>query len=129
MWFCLYCCFIEISCQGHLQILMNTCLSATPDTCPHPPWGNILFFGFCDTPHIFFLPLSVFSHFLCWFFLLYSTCMCYIFQGSLYFTFCTLTIGDIIYAIGFKTIYVLLASTFVSPALTLLKLWSCIYSY
>ena len=52
----------------------------------------------------------------CCFFLLSYTCMCWIFQASL------LTIGGLIYLIGFKNIYVLFASMFLSPALTLLPI-------
>lgn len=95
---------------------MDTCLSAASAACPHSPWGNILSFGFCDTLDIFFLTLAVFSHYLCCFFLLSYTCMCWIFQASL------LTIGGLIYLIGFKNIYVLFASMFLSPALTLLPI-------
>lgn len=116
MWSCLYCRFIEITHQGHLQILMDTCLSAASAACPHSPWGNILSFGFCDTLDIFFLTLAIFSHYLCCFFLLSYTYMCWIFQASL------LTIGGLIYLIGFKNIYVLFASMFLSPALTLLQI-------
>ena len=42
------------------------------------------------------------------------------FGGSLSFTFCTHTVGDLIYPIGLKTVYILLVLMFLSLALTLL---------
>lgn len=86
MWFCLYQCFTEVillkvtsKCDGLMSV---SSIWWTYFCYLHSLCGNILFFGFCDTTQVFFLPLAVSSHSLCGFFLLFSTCMCWIFWGA-----------------------------------------------
>lgn len=108
------------SCQVHLQNLMDTCVSAGFDTYLHSPCGNILSLAsvtlkFSSDLYLFLLiPFADSSS---------SNQLEGVgfFQGSLGFTFCTLTVGGLMYSIGFKTIDILLAPIFLSPTLTLFQ--------
>lgn len=100
---------------------MDTCVSAGFDTYLHSPCGNIFSLASVTLK---------FSSYLCLFLLIPFADPSSsnqlegvgFFQGSLGFTFCTLTVGGLIYSIGFKTIDMLLAPIFLSPTLTLFQI-------